>query len=236
MGERTAWRRFAHRTITMVPVRARRVSVVNGRSHYDELGVAPNASSEVIRDSYRRLAREFHPDRMRGSAAGGDRMPDINEAYRVLSDPGRRAVYDAQHRPANVAGSGAPPPSSAASDTFGGPDVPAYRYRHPDGPARVPWRSLLFFSAIAIVIILVLAQFSKPADPAAPDGILRGGDCVEILANGDAKELACTGSGDLVVRQFIAFDRVCSNGWEPHRDRQGMGIACIEREPEVPTT
>jgi hypothetical protein len=199
---------------------------VNGRSHYDVLGVPSDASAEAIRDSYRRLAREYHPDRTAGSAAGADRMPEINVAYHVLSDPARRAVYDAERRREPVSSEAE---SSADAEVVEQPD---FVFRYPDGPARVPWRSLLFFSAIAIIGIVVLAQFNEPSEPGVPDGILRNGDCVEILPNGDASEVTCDGSGDLVVRQFIAFDRVCSNGWEPHRDRQGMGVACIERTPE----
>ena len=77
----------------------------------------------------------------------------------------------------------------------------------------------------------MLAQFNEPGDPAAPDGILRNGDCVEVLPNNLVGEVACTGEGDLVVRQFIAFDRVCSNGWSAYQDRQGMGVACVETSP-----
>jgi hypothetical protein len=205
---------------------------VNRRSHYDVLGVAPDASHTTIRESYRRLAREFHPDRVAGSAAGGDRMPMINEAYRVLSDPGRRAVYDAERRSPGAGVSDAARRGSGHGSATASDEVPAYQYRHPEGPARIPWRSLLFFSGVAIVAIVVLAQFAEPAAPGTPDGILRNGDCVEILANNDAREVSCTGVGDLVVRQFIAFDRVCSNGWEPHRDRQGMGVACVELTTE----
>jgi len=200
---------------------------VNGRSHYDVLGVVPEAPPEAIRESYRRLAREFHPDRTVGSAAGADRMPQINEAYRVLSDPGRRAVYDAERR-------GTPQPARSATTTT--TDSPAYQFQYPDGPARVPWRGLLVASLIAIIAIVGLAQFSNPSGPGAPDGILRNGDCVEILDNNDAKEIACTGSGDLVVRQFITPDAVCGNGYARHRDRQGMGFACVEQQPVTPPT
>jgi len=196
-----------------------------GRSHYDVLGVAPDASMETIRESYRRLAREFHPDRTVGSAAGGDKMPEINAAYHVLSDPARRAVYDAQRREGPVA---AGPTGPSGRSTQSDDQREGYRFAYPDGPARIPWRGLLVASAIAIIGIIVLAQFVEPGEPAPPDGILRTGDCVEILENGDADEIACVGPGDVVVRQFIAFDRVCSNGLEPHRDRQGMGVACVE--------
>jgi molecular chaperone DnaJ len=208
---------------------------VNGRSHYDVLGVAHDATATTIRESYRKLAREFHPDRIVGSAAGGERMPMINEAYRVLSDPGRRAVYDGERRGIVRSTEDERAATREGSETFGGHDVPSYQYRHPVGPARVPWRSLLFVSGLAILAIVVLAQFAQPSEPNAIDGILRNGDCVEILTNNDAQEVPCVGEGDLVVRQFIAFDRVCSSGWEPHRDRQGMGIACVGlRPPESP--
>jgi DnaJ-class molecular chaperone len=71
--------------------------IVAGPTHYDTLRIAPSASTAEIRDAYRRLARQHHPDHQTssGSAAGSGSMPAINEAYRVLGDPARRAVYDA---------------------------------------------------------------------------------------------------------------------------------------------
>ena len=61
-------------------------------SHYEVLGVAVTATAEEVRAAYRRAARDHHPD------AGGDprRMRDVNAAWHVLRDPGRRAAYDRQ--------------------------------------------------------------------------------------------------------------------------------------------
>ena len=205
------------------------------RTHYSVLGVHAGASQESIREAYRRQAREFHPDRTRGSAAGGEKMPAINEAYRVLSDPARRAVYDASLRSGPSTQSGTTPSSSPSPQEEPGDEaMREWRYQHPEGPARIPWRTLTFFSLIAIIGIVVLAQFSEPGEPGAPDGILRTGDCVEVLPNNLVGEVVCTGEGDLVVRQFIAFDRVCSNGWVAYQDRQGMGVACVETRPAAP--
>lgn len=202
------------------------------RTHYSVLGVHAGASQESIREAYRRLAREFHPDRTSGSAAGGEKMPAINEAYRVLSDPGRRAVYDASLRSGSSATSERVTATSESSIQEPGDEaMQEWRYQHPDGPARIPWRSLTFFSLIAIIGIVVLAQFNEPGEPGTPDGILRNGDCVEVLPNNLVGEITCVGEGDLVVRQFIAFDRVCSNGWAAYQDRQGMGVACVETRP-----
>ena len=181
----------------------------------------------TIRDAYRRLAREHHPDRaVLSSAAGGGRdMPTINEAYRVLCDPARRAVYDAGLRDrATPTNSGGTP-----SDTDESWPAPQHPWPH-DGPARVPWRSLLFFGLLAITGIVVLAQFAGPQIEQGPDGILRNGDCVEIMANGDAREVACSEGPDLVVRAFVPFDATCPGLTEAHRDRQGMGVACIRLE------
>lgn len=69
--------------------------------HYDELGVAPTASPAEIRAAYVALARRHHPDRMGASpeavrAEAAARMARVNAAWTVLSDPMRRAAYDAR--------------------------------------------------------------------------------------------------------------------------------------------
>lgn len=75
----------------------------SGRSagYYGVLGVGRDAAQDEIKRRYRELAKEAHPDRAGagggGGAGAGDagrRMALINEAYGVLSDPGRRRRYD----------------------------------------------------------------------------------------------------------------------------------------------
>lgn len=63
--------------------------------YYEQLGVEPSASAAELRRAYRRRAREAHPD-LAGSDAG---MTRLNEAYAVLSDPGRRRAYDEAQAP-----------------------------------------------------------------------------------------------------------------------------------------
>jgi len=62
-------------------------------THYDALQVSSDASTDEVRQAYRRLAQQHHPDRIEGDA-GGDAMARINQAYEVLSDPHLRTEYD----------------------------------------------------------------------------------------------------------------------------------------------
>ena len=73
-----------------------------GATLYDRLGVAPDADLATLRAAYRGLARQLHPDLVATGAepAANLAMALVNEAWRVLSDPGRRLVYDATLRPA----------------------------------------------------------------------------------------------------------------------------------------
>ena len=66
------------------------------KDYYAILGVLPSAEDIIIRAAYRALAQRYHPDRAQASDSNVSRMADINEAYRVLSDPTLRKNYDAQ--------------------------------------------------------------------------------------------------------------------------------------------
>lgn len=64
------------------------------QDYYNILGVDRNASDKEIRNAYRRLARQYHPDVNPGDAASEEKFKQINEAYQVLSDAEKRAKYD----------------------------------------------------------------------------------------------------------------------------------------------
>ncbi len=63
--------------------------------YYDVLGVSPEADADEIKQAFRRLAREHHPDATGGDAASEHRYKEISEAYAVLSDSSKRRQYDA---------------------------------------------------------------------------------------------------------------------------------------------
>lgn len=68
---------------------------MRARTYYELLGVAPDASTTAIRKAYLRLAHQLHPDRSPAADASA-RFAEVANAYSVLINPERRAVYDAQ--------------------------------------------------------------------------------------------------------------------------------------------
>ncbi len=62
--------------------------------YYETLGVNPQATQEEIKKSYRKLAKEFHPDRNPGNKSAEEKFKKISEAYGILSDPESRKKYD----------------------------------------------------------------------------------------------------------------------------------------------
>ena len=83
------------------------------RDYYDVLGVAKDADQKAIKDAFRELAMKYHPDRNKAPDAE-EKFKEISEAYGVLSDPEKRAKYDA--------GGFAGVADFTAEDLFGGID------------------------------------------------------------------------------------------------------------------
>jgi molecular chaperone DnaJ len=68
------------------------------RDYYEVLGVSKNASKDEIKDAYRKLAMQYHPDRNKAPDAE-ERFKEISEAYAALSDDEKRQQYDTLGHP-----------------------------------------------------------------------------------------------------------------------------------------
>jgi len=66
------------------------------KDYYTVLEINSNASQEEIKAAYRKLAWKYHPDRNKGDQLAEERLKDVNEAFRVLSDVSKRQQYDRQ--------------------------------------------------------------------------------------------------------------------------------------------
>lgn len=66
---------------------------MNKRDYYEVLGLSKNATKQEIKAAYRKLAKEFHPDRNKSTDAE-EKFKEIQEAYEVLSDDSKKQAYD----------------------------------------------------------------------------------------------------------------------------------------------
>ncbi|KPJ83005.1 MAG: hypothetical protein AMS19_05880 [Gemmatimonas sp. SG8_23] len=83
--------------------------------YYQLLGVPRDADAEQIKKAYRKLALQYHPDRNEGSKEAEERFKEVTEAYEVLRDSEKRALYD-RYGKQGVRGGGAHAPGGAGFD------------------------------------------------------------------------------------------------------------------------
>ena len=198
-------------------------------THYDRIGVSPDASHDQIRAAYRRLARRHHPDADDGDT---DRMAALNEAWHVLSDPGRRAMYDASLRtvPRPTASSPMPEPDYA-DDDFDDDDRPLVGHRRGGFPLPV----LLVLALFAMILVITAYAYEKSGSVNGPpptipvDGVIQIGSCVRIGDDAVARESPCGAPYSGVVIALIARDGRCPPSTDGFHDPTSDGFVCIRR-------
>lgn len=68
------------------------------KDYYGILRLPPGASPEIVKQRFRRIARELHPD-VNPAPDAAERFREARDAYEVLTDPARRRIVDAWYRP-----------------------------------------------------------------------------------------------------------------------------------------
>ncbi len=96
---------------------------MNRKDYYQVLEVVREATPQNIKEAYRKLAFQYHPDRNRGNPAAVEKMKELNEAYAVLSDPRKRRDYDTLRERYGSSGYDRFKQSYSEQDIFRGSDI-----------------------------------------------------------------------------------------------------------------
>lgn len=103
-----------------------------GKDYYSILGVDRNGDDDAIKKAYKKQALKWHPDRNAGSEAASSKFKEISEAFEVLSDKNKRAIYD-QFGEEGL--KGGPPPGAGAQGSAGGGGFSGFPGGFPGGGA-----------------------------------------------------------------------------------------------------
>jgi molecular chaperone DnaJ len=153
-------------------------------------------------------------------------MAAVNEAWRVLSDPGRRALYDASLRPqqARVA-----PMSSPASDTDLDDPEGFVPIRHPLARFGIPLPWIVVLGVLALIFVFTAyAVRSSSGGGAKPDGVIEVGSCITVASDG-VSETGCDVAHDGRVVSFQQSGFLCDPSATGVLDRQSGRVVCVRR-------
>ena len=110
---------------------------------YDVLKISKTSSNDEIRKAFRKLAMEHHPDKNNGNKDSEEMFKKVNEAYNVLSDPGRRKLYDEKGIiDENTGDSHEMDIHDILKNVFGGGDQSGFSFMFSDGNDGFPFRNM----------------------------------------------------------------------------------------------
>jgi hypothetical protein len=177
-------------------------------THYATLGVSEGAEPDAVRRAYLDMARQLHPDRWIDASPDERvdverRMQEVNEAWRVLGNPGRRLAYDVERREVGRRARVAPPTGVGDRYAFATGDLFAEDVPPVDLATRVlralPWIAVF----LALGVIFVFTAYATSDSGTSPSG--EGTQCIRKV-DGAAIDVACDVEG--AQRVIIAVAQV----------------------------
>jgi molecular chaperone DnaJ len=192
--------------------------------------VAPTATTEEIRRAYRDLARQHHPDT--AGAGSAPRMAAVNQAWFVLSDPGRRAIYDATLRgrpPARSAPSASPWPANGPGDLDDAQGFVPIRHPLARFGIPLPWLVVLLALGVIFVFTAYAVRPKSGGGGGAPDGVIQVGSCVTVAAVGAVVETGCDAPHEGRVVAIPSSGLYCNDGAEAYADGGTRRVVCVRR-------
>lgn len=180
------------------------------KNYYQILGVEKTASQEEIKRAYRKMASLYHPDKEGGSKA---RFQEVEEAYRTVGDPQKRAMYDNPQPHFNMGGGGFD--FESIFDIFGS------RFQHPHQQRRAHQRAIM-------TLWITIQDVARFGPKTISVGTHQGTQAVEIeippgINDGDSVQYPGIGPGGMDL--VITF-RIHPN---PRWERQGNNL--ISNQP-----
>lgn len=217
------------------------------RDYYEVLGLARDADDDAVKSAYRRLAKQFHPDRNPGDPEAEMKFKEAAEAYEILSDPTKRQRYD-RFGHAGVEGGGhdfhnAEDIMSAFSEIFGGGLFGDFFGRAGGGSrSRGPRRG----ADIAATVTVTLEEVAKGVNKVIP--VKRHDPCGECRGTGARKGTTparctyCGGNGQVFAqRGFFQVASTCPSCRgegvkvaDPCPSCRGAGRVASSAEIEIP--
>jgi hypothetical protein len=174
--------------------------------YYERLGVDPTASGEEIRRAFRAIARETHPDRNPGDPGAAERFRRVKEAYDVLSNPERRADYDARRRSGRA-------DRAKAGGSGGDEDAVTATHQESVGCLAYTWRVLAGLIAVGVFVVLEVAGVWDMSEP----GTVALGVVAAVVVTGLLAFAAAQSFEDTTPDHAIRFGASDVRVWIDHR-------------------